>query len=89
MAAVSIEAINYIKSCDFGANENLRLMMFAIAENTFNDSFVCKLSREKLARELGPRKNERTARRKIEWQRRSGQQFDVRVPVKLRVGKGL
>jgi hypothetical protein len=63
---VSIEAIAYIKSRDLGAADSAqaRLLLYVIAENTFNDSFVCRLSRDQIAYEAG-RVSERTVRRHI------------------------
>jgi DNA-binding transcriptional ArsR family regulator len=64
---MSIEAIAYAKSMDLDGAENAaaRLLLYVIAENTFNDSFVCRLSQEQLAYEAG-RVSERTVRRHLE-----------------------
>lgn len=63
---MSFEAIAYAKSLDLGPLDNAQthLLLRSIAENTFNDTFVCRLSREQLAYECG-RVSERTVRRHI------------------------
>lgn len=64
---MSIEAIAYAKQMDLGAAENAqaRLLVYVIAENTFNDSFVCRLTQAQLAYEAG-RVSERTVRRHLD-----------------------
>lgn len=61
---VSTDAIAYIKTLDLGECEKSRLLLYVIAENTFNDSFICVIGNEQLAYEV--RLNERTVRRQIE-----------------------
>ena len=61
---MSIEAIAYVKSMDLAECEKARLLMYVLAENTFNDSCICVLGIEQLAYEV--RLNERTVRRQID-----------------------
>lgn len=64
---MSIEALAFAKQLDLGANESAqaRLLIYVIAENTFNDSFVCRLCQEQLAYEAG-RATDRTIRRHLD-----------------------
>lgn len=64
---VSIEAIAYVKTLDLGACESaaVRLLLYVIGENTFNDSFLCRLSQEQLGYEAG-RISDRTVRRHLD-----------------------
>jgi hypothetical protein len=50
---VSIEAITYVKLLDLGELEggNLRLLLYILAENTFNDSGLCKVGQQEIARQ--------------------------------------
>jgi hypothetical protein len=61
---VSVEALAYVKSLDLGECEKARLLMYVIGENTFNDSFVCRVGIEELA--FQARVNEKTVRRQLE-----------------------
>lgn len=63
---MSIEAIAFAKQLDLGEAENAaaRLLLYVIAENTFNDTFVCRLCQEQLAYEAG-RVSDRTVRRHL------------------------
>ena len=63
---VSIEALAYAKQMDLGAHEcaQARLLLYVIAENTFNDTFVCRLCQDQLAYEAG-RVTDRTIRRHL------------------------
>lgn len=60
---VSVEALAYVKSLDLGECEKARLLMYVVGENTFNDTFVCKVGIEQLAFEA--RVNEKTVRRQL------------------------
>ena len=64
---MSIEALAFAKQRDLGDAESAqaRLLIYVIAENTFNDSFVCRLCQEQLAYEAG-RAGERTIRRHLD-----------------------
>lgn len=64
---MSIEALAYAKQMDLDGAESAqaRLLVYVIAENTFNDTFVCRLSQEQLAYEAG-RVSERTVRRHLD-----------------------
>lgn len=64
---MSIEALAYAKQFDLGAEEcaQARLLLYVIAENTFNDTFVCRLCQDQLAYEAG-QVSERTVRRYLE-----------------------
>jgi hypothetical protein len=48
---MSIEAISYVKSLDLGDCEcsSARLLLYVIAENTFNDTGLCKVGKAELA----------------------------------------
>lgn len=63
---MSIEALAYAKQLDLGAHEcaQARLLLYVIAENTFNDTFVSRLCQEQLAYEAG-RVSDRTVRRHL------------------------
>lgn len=63
---VSIEALAFAKQMDLGAQEcaQARLLLYVIAENTFNDTFVCRLCQDQLAYEAG-RVSDRTVRRHL------------------------
>lgn len=61
---MSIEAMAYVKSCDFGDQEASRFLLHIIAENTFNDTFICVVGCEQLGFDI--RKTERTVRRHID-----------------------
>ena len=61
---MSIEAMAYVKSRDFGDCESARLLLITIAENTFNDSRICVVGSEQLAYDI--RKSERTVRRQLD-----------------------
>ena len=61
---MSVEAIAYVKSLDLRECEKARLLLFIIAENTFNDTFVCVIGQRQLAYEA--RACERTVRRQID-----------------------
>lgn len=56
----------FAKALDLGACEGAqaRLLLYVIAENTFNDSFLCRLCQEQLAYEAG-RVSDRTIRRHL------------------------
>ena len=60
---MSIEAIAFVKARDFGKAESARLLLYTIAENTFNDTAICAVGVDQLAFET--RKDERTIRRQI------------------------
>lgn len=64
---MSIEAISYAKTIDLGENESaaVRLLLYVIGENTFNDSFVCRLTQTQLGYEAG-RISDRTVRRHLD-----------------------
>ena len=64
---MSIEALAFAKQRALGDAESAqaRLLIYVIAENTFNDSFVCRLCQEQLAYEAG-RAGERTIRRHLD-----------------------
>jgi len=64
---VSIEALAYVKSMDLGVLESAqtRLLVYIIAENTWNDTFVCRLNQDQLAYEAG-RVSDRTVRRHLD-----------------------
>lgn len=59
---MSIDAITYAKTLDVD-NPMSRLLLFIIAENTFNDTGLCKVGQQVLARET--RASERTVREHI------------------------
>src|SRR5438874_1915325 len=63
---MSIEALAYVKMLELGDREShaTRLIMYVIGENTFNDSFRCKLGQEQIAFEAG-RMGIRTLRRHL------------------------
>ncbi len=63
---MSIPAIAFAKALDLGALESpgVRLLLYVIAENTYDDSFVCRLSQEQMAYEAG-RVSDRTVRRHL------------------------
>lgn len=63
---MSVEAIAYVKSLDLGGKESaaVRLLLYVIAENTFNDTFVCRLTQQQLAYEV--RVSDRTVRRHLD-----------------------
>lgn len=63
---MSFEAIAYAKQLDLGGAESaaVRLLVYVIAENTFNDTFVCKVCQDQLAYEAG-RMSERSVRRHL------------------------
>ena len=59
---MSIEAITYVKNLDHPEIKgSLYTLLLIIAENTFNDSFVCRLGQPQLAKES--RMDERSVRR--------------------------
>lgn len=62
---MSIEALTFAKKMDLGKCEGAqaRLLVYVIAENTFNDSFLCRLCQEQLAYEA--RASESTIRRHL------------------------
>jgi hypothetical protein len=60
---VSVEALAYVKMLDLGECEKARLLMYVIGENTFNDTFVCRVGIEELA--FQTRINEKTVRRQL------------------------
>lgn len=64
---MSIEALAYAKLLDLGTAESAqaRLLVYVIAENTFNDTFICRLGQAQLAYEAG-RVHERTIRRHLD-----------------------
>lgn len=64
---MSIEALAFIKMLDLGEHENPtnRLLLYVVAENTFNDSFVCRLSQKQIAWETS-RISVRTLRRHLD-----------------------
>lgn len=64
---MSIEAIAYVKTLDLGEHETAaaRLLLYVVGENTFNDSFVCRLSQKQLGFEAG-RITDRTVRRLLD-----------------------
>lgn len=61
---MSNEALTYVKLLELGPLERpaLRLLLYIVAENTFNDSFRCKVGQKLLGYEAG-RVSERTVRR--------------------------
>jgi len=60
---VSIDAIAYVKTLEVG-DPTSRLLLWAIAENTFNDSHRCKVGQGVLAEDVGV--SERTIRRRLD-----------------------
>lgn len=60
---MSVEALAYVKTLDLGDCEKARLLMYVIGENTFNDTFVCRVGIEELAFQL--RRDEKTVRRQL------------------------
>lgn len=73
MDRVSIDAIAYAKTIDLDECESAqaRLLLYVVAENTFNDSFVCTLDQTQLAYEAG-RASVRTVRRHLESLEQAG-----------------
>jgi hypothetical protein len=47
--AMSIEAMTYVKTVDLGKAELARLTLMIIAENTYNDSGLCRIGKAELA----------------------------------------
>lgn len=66
-SGMSAEAFAYAKSIDLGDCENAqaRLLLYVIAWNTFNDSFLCRITQEQMAYEAG-RVTDRTIRRHLD-----------------------
>lgn len=64
---MSIDALAYAKTLELGEAEcaQARLLLYVLAENTFNDNFVCKLCQAQLAYEAG-RVSDRTIRRHMD-----------------------
>lgn len=61
---MSIEAIAFVKRLDLGRAKRASLLLYVIAENTFNDSFRCVLGHAQLGYEAG-RQSVRTMSRQL------------------------
>ncbi|ADJ22989.1 hypothetical protein Hden_1176 [Hyphomicrobium denitrificans ATCC 51888] len=64
---MSVEALAYVKMLELGERESTatRFVMYVLGENTFNDSFRCRLSQDQIAFEAG-RMSVRTLRRHLD-----------------------